>query len=291
LTARRGSEHPGIEVVHTLEAHGVPFTGASSGFYEPSREAMKAACRAQRIATPRYVFAENDAEVDRAASELAFPLIVKHHSSYASVDLSRRSRVRTLAGLKQQARKIIRRHGRALIEEFIEGAECTVLVAENPDDPARPRTYVPLRYRFPDGETFKQRARQVDRLRPDVCRARRRSGIGRAASRRRRALFHRAQGHELRPLRHPRRSGRYAVHAGDQPELRRVLPASDPGSADLCLAHDAEGHAGFTRQLIRAALARHRRRATAPRPCRRRRRSTRVPDDLHRGGWSRSSMS
>ena len=34
------------------------------------------------------------------------------------------------------------------------------------------------------------------------------------------------------------------------------LPA-DAGSADLCLAHDPEGHAGFTRQLIRAALRRH----------------------------------
>jgi hypothetical protein len=36
------------------------------------------------------------------------------------------------------------------------------------------------------------------------------------------------------------------------------LPA-DYGSADLCLAHDPEGHAGFTRQLIRAALRRHQR--------------------------------
>ena len=35
------------------------------------------------------------------------------------------------------------------------------------------------------------------------------------------------------------------------------LPA-DYGSADLCLAHDPEGHAGFTRRLIRAALHRHR---------------------------------
>ena len=32
----------------------------------------------------------------------------------------------------------------------------------------------------------------------------------------------------------------------------------DAGSADLCLAHDPEGHAGFTRRLIRAALHRHR---------------------------------
>jgi len=146
---------PGIEVVKTLEEHGVAFTGATSEFYEPSREAMKRACKAEGIATPDYVLARSAADVERAAELLRFPLFVKHYSSYSSVDLSRRSRVCSPAGLRQQARKIMRRHGAALIEEFIEGTECTVLVAENPDDPARPKTYTPIQYRFPEGETFK----------------------------------------------------------------------------------------------------------------------------------------
>ena len=51
---------PGIEVVRTLEAHGVAFTGATSDFYEPSREAMKRACRAEGIATPDYVLVRSD---------------------------------------------------------------------------------------------------------------------------------------------------------------------------------------------------------------------------------------
>src|SRR5215831_8599855 len=101
-------DSPGIEVVRTLEAHGVAFTGATSEFYEPSREAMKAACRAQRIATPDYVLARSQDDVERAAASLRFPLFVKHYSSYSSVDLSRRSRVATPAGLRQQARKIMR---------------------------------------------------------------------------------------------------------------------------------------------------------------------------------------
>src|SRR6202790_4907284 len=146
---------PGIEVVKTLEEHGVAFTGGTSEFYEPSREAMKLACRDESIATPDYVLASCEADVERAARVLRFPLFVKHYSSYSSVDLSRRSRVCSPAGLRQQARKIMRRHGAALIEEFIEGTECTVLVAENPDDPARPKTYTPIQYRFPEGETFK----------------------------------------------------------------------------------------------------------------------------------------
>jgi hypothetical protein len=42
---------PGIEVVKTLEEHGAAFTGATSEFYEPSRQAMKLAC-GPRASTP-----------------------------------------------------------------------------------------------------------------------------------------------------------------------------------------------------------------------------------------------
>ena len=43
------------------------------------------------------------------------------------------------------------RYGAALIEEYVDGTECTVLVAENPEDPLRPTTYTPMQYRFPEG--------------------------------------------------------------------------------------------------------------------------------------------
>ncbi len=216
---------PGIEVVRTLEAHGVAFTGATSEFYEPSREAMKRACRAEGIDTPAYVLARRDADVERAAEQLRFPLFVKHYSSYSSVDLSRRSRVASPAGLRQQAKKIMRRHGAALIEEFIEGMECTVLVAENPDDPARPKTYPPLQYRFPAGESFKHSAMKwvdyrkmsVSPVDDPLLDARLRDVCG--------PLLRRAQGRELRPLRHPRRPERRALHAGNQSQLRRLLPS------------------------------------------------------------------
>ncbi len=148
---------PGIEVVRTLEEHGVAFTGATSDFYEPTREMMKEACRREGIATPAYVLARDAADVERAASVLRFPLFVKHHSSYSSVALSRRSRVMSPAGLRRQARKIMSRFGAALIEEYVEGTECTVLVAENPEDPRRPTAYTPLQYRFPRGRASSTR--------------------------------------------------------------------------------------------------------------------------------------
>jgi D-alanine-D-alanine ligase len=252
-------EHaPGIEVVRALERHGVPFTGSDSVFYEPSRIKMKRVCKRLGIDTPAYVMARKEADVERAASKLRFPLIVKHPSSYASIDLSRASRVVTPAGLRRQARKIMSRHGRALIEEFIEGDECTVLVAENPDDPSDPTTYTPIRYSFPEGESFKHAdMKWVDyddmtagpvedpelahRLR-DVS-ARLFVGLNGAS-------FGRC---DLR------------VDAAGVPFMLEInsncgvyYPREDPGGADLCLYHHSAGHEGFTRQLVAAALRRHR---------------------------------
>lgn len=252
---------PGIEVVQTLEAHGVAFTGATSEFYEPSREAMKAACRVAGVDTPAYVLARDEADVERAATALRFPLFVKHYSSYASVDLSRHSRVSTPAGLRRQARKIMRRHGAALIEEFVEGTECTVLVAENPDDPARPKTYTPIQYRFPDGESFKHSdMKWVDYGRMStfpvadpILDARLRDVSARFFVALNGASFGRC---DLRVD----RSGRPFM-LEINPNCGVYYPPDDAGSADLCLLHDSEGHVGFTCQLIRAALhrAKHRR--------------------------------
>jgi D-alanine-D-alanine ligase len=250
---------PGIEVVRTLERLGVPFTGATSEFYEPSREAMKLACRSEGIATPAHVTARDAADVERAAETLDFPLFVKHPSSYASVSLSRTSRVRTPAGLRRQARKILSRHGAALIEEYIEGIECTVLVAENPADPGRPTTYTPMQYRFPDGEDFKHAdLKWVDydrlssfpvddpglesRLR-DVS-ARFFLALGGAS-------FGRCD------IRVDKSGTPFMLEIN--PNCGVYYPPTDPGSADLCLAQDPAGHEGFTRQLVDAALQRHKR--------------------------------
>ena len=253
-----GQDIPGIEVVQALERAGVAFTGATSSFYEPTRQQMKDACASVGVATPRGLLVSNDEELERAAAELRFPLFVKRHNSYASVDLSRRSRVHTVAGLRQQVRKIVTRHGAALVEEYVDGPECAVLVAENPDDPARPITYTPVQYRFPPGESFKHSKLKwqdydglecgpiedealAQRLREDA------------------ALFFRALGGTS--------FGRCDVRldADGVPHMLEInancgvyYPPTDPGTADIILAHDPAGHVGFTRQLVRAALSRRR---------------------------------
>ncbi len=255
---------PGIEVVETLERHGVPFTGSTSVFYEPTRVQMKAACRLEGIATPRYLIARDEDDAERAAERLRFPMFVKHYSSYASVDLSRHSRCRTPAGLRRQVRKIVSRYGAALVEEFIEGTECTVLVVENPEDPLRPKTYRPIQYRFPEGETFKHaKLKWVDY---DQMASTPVADPGLAARLREEAarFFTALSGASF---------GRcdFRVDRDGVPHLLEInpncgvfYPPTDPGSADICLSFDPEGHVGFTRLLIEAAFARHERRKALP---------------------------
>jgi D-alanine-D-alanine ligase len=253
---------PGIEVVQTLEEHGVPFTGATSEFYEPTREMMKQACRDEGIATPAYVFARDESDVERAEATLRFPLFVKHHSSYSSVALSRFSRACTPAGLRRQARKIMSRFGTTLIEEYIDGTECTVLVAENPDDPANPVTFTPMQYRFPEGESFKHsRMKWVDYSKmtafpvaDPLLDARLRDVSARFFTALNGASFGRCD------LRVDRDGTPYMLEIN--PNCGVYYPAADAGSADLCLANDPAGHEGFTRQIVRAALRRREREAS-----------------------------
>jgi D-alanine-D-alanine ligase len=247
---------PGVEVIEMLEKHGVPFTGATTACYEPTRIQMKDACRAIGIATPEYVMARTDEDVDRAATTLRFPLFVKHYSSYASVDLSRRSRAQSQAGLRVQARKIMSRHGAALIEEYIDGIECTVLVAENPEDAGHPTAYTPVQYKFPKGESFKHSDLKwvdYDRLSsfpvPDPVLAERlQEEAARFFVAMQAASFARCD---------------FRVDTDGTPYLLEInpncgvfYPPADAGGADICLLHDPAGHAGFARQLVAAAIAR-----------------------------------
>jgi D-alanine-D-alanine ligase len=182
---------------------------------------------------------------------------VKHYSSYASVDLSRASRVRTPAGLKRQAKKIMSRYGAALVEEYIGGMECTVLVAENPLDPLQPRTYQPMQYNFPDGEDFKhEKLKWVDYdalacfpvVNPLLA-ARLRDISARFFVALNGASFGRCD------IRVDEEGRPFMLEIN--PNCGVFYPPTDPGSADLILLNDADGHEGFARRLVSAALCRH----------------------------------
>ena len=201
------------------------------------------------------MFVRSERDLERAA-KLRFPLIVKHPNGYASIDLSRASRVTTAAGLRRQANKILKRRGAALIEEFIEGLEATVLVAENPRAAERPIAYPPIQYEFPKGESFKHEEMkwvEYDRMREFPVEDRR---LAARLKREAAAVFVALDGAGF---------GRCDFRVADDgtPHLLEInancgvyYPLEDAGGADLCLLHGRGGHELFTRRLIAAARRR-----------------------------------
>jgi D-alanine-D-alanine ligase len=264
-----GTDSPGIEIVEALERLDVPFTGATSAFYEPTREQMKRVCHDWDIPTPRYVCAAQEGDVETAVAVLRFPLIVKHPNGYSSIGLTASSRVETPEVLREQARITMTAYGGALIEEFIEGREFTALVAENPDDPDRPIVYRPVEFRFPPGESFKHfHLKWVDYASmschpcddPDL--------IDRLAAMSRR-MFVGLNGASYGrcDIRMDRSGELYMLEIN--PNCGVFYAPQDAGSADFILLNDPAGHAGFVDTIVRAALARHQRRKNLPAKTRR----------------------
>ena len=249
-------DRPGIEVVQALERLGLAFTGATSTFYEPSREAMKRVCRYAEIGTPRYMMLSHVTETEIAASSLRFPMIVKHPNGYASIGITRDSRVETTQALRHQAAKTIEAFGGALIEEFVEGREFTVLVAENPDDEFDPIVYQPVEFCFPAGESFKHfdlKWKDYQKMSCIPCDDRDLACRLMDMSRR---FFVGLGGTGY---------GRCDIRMNGQDELFMLeinpncevfYPPEDAGSADFILLNDPAGHRGFVEKIIQAALKR-----------------------------------
>ena len=249
-------DRPGIEVVQALEKLDVAYTGAGPEFYDPSRTAMKMGCHSAGLSIPAYVLARGDEDIERAAASLRFPLIVKHPGSYSSIGMSRDSRVSDWRSLRREAARIIAAYGAALVEEFIEGREFTVLVAEPRDGAAAPWILQPAEYTFPAGESFqhfdlkwRDYARMEIRPVEDAPLAAR---LRDAAAKTFLALNGSGYG----------RCDMRMDAAGDihvleiNPNCGVFYPEGQYGAADFILARDAGGHRGFVEHLIACAIRR-----------------------------------
>lgn len=251
-------DRPGIEVVQVLERLQVPFTGADSAFYEPSRQTMKRICHYADIDSPAYAFASDPGGVEAAAEALRFPLIVKHPCGYASIGITRQSRVETIEELRVQAAKTVDAFGDALIEEFIEGREFTVLVAENPEDGNNPLVYQPVEFVFPRGESFKHfdlKWKDYKSMSTVACEDPLLSARLKDVS----SKFFvglRGTGYGRCDLRMNEQGEVFMLEIN--PNCEVFYPPGDEGCADFILLNDPRGHQGFVDTILRSAFKRAR---------------------------------
>jgi len=256
---------PGLDVVLALEALNLPFTGAASHYYEPTREQMKSICRGNGTLVPKGITLKDaNNSLEKKIKRLQYPLIVKHPNSYGSVGLIKESRVTCFEELQTQVARMLELFGGALVEEFIEGGEFSVLVSENPDDPENPVTYVPVEVIFPPGESFKHTDMKWYRYEELQCNPVTDPGLSARLREMSANLFIGLNGTGY---------GRCDVRMNAEGELYMLeinpqgaifYPPEAPGMADYILRFDPRGHAGFVELLFRSALARHRQKVEVP---------------------------
>ena len=126
--------YQGIDVVRALEELNLPFTGADSRFFDPSREEMQAAADAHGVGFAKGYQVKSAEEAQRLVKNLRYPIMVKHPKSYGSMGMFRESRVDTPEQLAAQVERLCSEFGAARMEEFIVGKEYNVLIMDNPDD-------------------------------------------------------------------------------------------------------------------------------------------------------------
>ncbi|MBM3764095.1 MAG: SET domain-containing protein-lysine N-methyltransferase [Acidobacteria bacterium] len=252
---------PGIEVVQALERMNAAFTGAGSAFYDPTREAMKMACHSVGVRFPAYVMAREIDDAERALRDLRFPMLVKHPNGHSSLGISPNSRVTTALTLRAEVARTIDEFGAALIEEFIEGVEYSVLVTEPRDVNEEAWALPPVEFLFPEGETFKHfnlkwKAKIGMRMVADGELAERLREVS--------ALTFAAlggTGYGRCDLRVDAAGEIYLLEIS--PNCAVFYPEADFDGADFSLANDPAGHRGFVEHLLRCAL-RRRNRAIRP---------------------------
>lgn len=255
--------YQGIDVVRALEELNLPFTGADSKFFDPTREEMQAAAEAHGVNFVKGYRVTSVKEAQRLVRNLRYPIMVKHPKSYGSTGMFRESRVETPQQLAKQVERICNEFGAARMEEFIVGKEYNVLVVDNPDDPENPIGYPPAELIFPPGEEFWHTDVKWDYNVPfdfkEVTDPELIARLHDIAIRMYRAM----EGVSY---------GRCDIRMNEQGELfvleinpnaAIMLKPEEYGPADYMILYDEGGYKLFFERIIRVALERHRMKAAA----------------------------
>ena len=250
-------DYQGIDVVRALEELNLPFTGADSSFFDPTREEMQAAADARGVGFAKGYRVTSVEEAQRLVKNLRYPIMVKHPKSYGSTGMFKESRVDTPEQLVKQVERMCAEFDAARMEEFIVGKEYNVLVVDNPDDPENPIAYPPAELIFPDGEEFWHTDVKWDYNVPfdfkEVTEPELVIRLQDIAIRMYKAIGGVAYGRC--DIRMNEQGELFILEINPNPAI--MLRPEEYGPADYVILYDEGGYQLFFERIIRQALARH----------------------------------
>ncbi len=259
-------DYPGLDVVQAMEEFNMPFTGASSAFYDPTREHMQQVAEARGVGFARGYRVSNEADLDRLASTLQFPLMVKHPQSYSSIGMTRESRVNDLEELHAQFRRISSEFGSARVEEFIVGREFNVFVVDNPDNLDDPFVYPPTELIFPEGDEFWHTDIKWDYSVPFEFREVKDQDLVRRLQEAGKKMYLAigGTGYGRCDIRMRADGSLHVLEINANPGI--LYQPEEFGPADYMILYDKDGYYGFFDRIFRSAIARRKQRAAALNP-------------------------
>lgn len=254
---------PSIDVIHALDRLDLPYTGPTAALYDPPKSLMKMVAWYSGVAVPDSVLARTPADILRAAQGLRFPLFVKPDHGGDSLGIDADSLCADAAQLARRAQRIIDEFDEAIIDEYVDGREFSVLVCGSPDARGEPLALRPVEFLFPPGERFKTYLLKAAHYLPGsnvpVTEPALESEL-RAAGR---EVFRNFGGAGYCRIDF-RRGADGVIRLIDVNFTCSVLyPQGASGTADYILAHDGLGQAGFLRRIIAEGIARHQRSRSA----------------------------
>jgi D-alanine-D-alanine ligase len=254
---------PSVDVIDALTRLGLPYTGPTALLYDPSKPLMKYVAHTAGVATPAHAVVGPQDDPATATQALQYPLFVKPSHAGDSLGVDEASLVTDPSMLATKVAATVAEFGEALIEEYLDGHEFTVLVlgAIEPGNPAM--ALAPVEYRFPAGSRFKTYAHKTSDQHAEsnhrVDDAALAEQLRDSAVR----IFNAFGGVGYARL-------DFRMDAAGQLHFLEInftcsvfYAAGSEGSADHILALDGMGQAGFLRHIIAEGMARHRH-STAP---------------------------
>jgi D-alanine-D-alanine ligase len=249
---------PSIDVITSLDLLELPYTGPSANLYDPTKAIMKYLAFCESVKTPAHIVIESYDEIDALPGNLQFPLFVKPAKAGDSLGVDDASKANNLEDLKKKVQAILDEFGSALVEEYIDGREFTVLVCGNADGRTC-TSFKPIEYIFPEGFAFKTYALKTSELHPNA-------NIGvedKALSAQLQSIAEQVF-LSFNGVGYARMDFRMN-HKGEIFFLEINFTCSVfyaegyEGSADYILMHDGVGKRGFLERIIVEGMARHQR--------------------------------
>ncbi|MDE3212243.1 MAG: ATP-grasp domain-containing protein [Bacteroidota bacterium] len=248
---------PSIDVIHSMDMLGLPYTGPSALLYDPTKVLMKYVAYTCGVKTPAYVLVKSQDQAREVMDKLDFPMFIKPAKAGDSLGIDAQSLVHDEEGLNSKISSLLQDYQEILVEQYIAGREFTVLVVKKACPGHESMVYNPLEFVFPKGREFKTYSLKTSELHEECNIPCREPDLGNALKDSAARIFRGFDGVGY---------ARMDFRVNDQGEIFFLeinftcsvfYDKGYEGSADYILIHEKEGKQGFLERIIAEGIWRH----------------------------------